>query len=346
MDRPWLAFLVLDKTSGEKPYELWCPLRGGEQLRQNVTREALFSAAVVRHFFRPFQLRYCERYSDNVYKQMGCGSGSTIKALATVEAHVRHLCMNPGVASTRKLQKLPMNVEDFAARVIDAAGERRAWTREVGLDEFIARISKFSFVDHGLTGASAYRSSDVYPRSLHVEQAAEIRYPSRVVNGIYVRILLGWAQSVSNASVGRLFEMFGQGMAGDWERAELWLMGSYVGFAYQMYPEQAKRFIRASAKQFANENPAPSLDKEGMEEASPPEDVIVIADDPEEAAKKRQAYKKAENLREAKKAKESSPTTRSKTASSTSPPKPPLKLKLKLGGTASLTTGQAKTGAQ
>ena len=78
VDRRWLAFLVLDKTSGEKPYELWCPLRGGEQLRRNVTHEALFSAAVVRHFFRPFQRRYCERYSDNVYKQMACGSGLTV----------------------------------------------------------------------------------------------------------------------------------------------------------------------------------------------------------------------------------------------------------------------------
>ena len=95
---------------------------------------------------------------------MACGSGSTIKALAAVEARVRHLCMNPGVASTRKLQKLPVNIEDFSAHVINAGGERRAWTMEVGLDEFIARISKFTFVDHGLTGASAYRSSDVYPR--------------------------------------------------------------------------------------------------------------------------------------------------------------------------------------
>ena len=146
---------------------------------------------------------------------MFCGSGSTIKALATVEAHVRHLYMSSGVASTRKLQKLPVNVEDFSARVSNTGGELQAWTMKVGLDEFIARNSKFTFVDHGLTGASAYCSSNVYPRSLHIEQAAEIRYPSRVVNGIYVRILLGWAQSVSNASEGRLFEMFNQGMAGD-----------------------------------------------------------------------------------------------------------------------------------
>ena len=123
-------------------------------------------------------------------------------------------------------------------------------------------------------------------------------------------------------------------------------MGSYVGFADQMYPEQAKRFIRASNEQFENDDPAPSLEKEGVEKASPPEDVIVIPDDPEEAAKKRQAYKKAEHLREVKKAKEASPTTRSKTAFATSPPKPPLKLKLKVGGTASSTTGQAKTEVQ
>ena len=72
----------------------------------------------------------------------------------------------------------------------------------------------------------------------------------------------------------------------------------------------------------------------------------MIPDDPEEAAKKRQAFKKAEHLREAKKAKETSPTTRSKTASATSSPKPPLKLKLKVGGTTSSTTGQAKTEVQ
>ena len=93
----------------------------------------------------------------------------------------------------RKLQRPPTNVEEFAAHMLNAGGECQRYKMEAELDEFIARISKFAFVDHGLTKSSAYRSSNVIPRSLHIEEAAEIRYPSRVVNGIYVRVLMGWA---------------------------------------------------------------------------------------------------------------------------------------------------------
>ena len=127
-------------------------------------------------------------------------------------------------------------------------------------------------------------------------------------------------------------------MAGDWGRAELWLIGSYVGFVDQTYPEQARRFINASAETFVNDNPAPAFEVEGVEEM----EVVVIPDDLEEPAKKRQAFKKAAHLQESEKQGGSSPTTRSKSATSSTPPKLPLKITLKIGGTSTTTSGQAQ----
>ena len=82
IDRRLLAVLANPPDSGP-PIELWRKRNETKRQKRDVTREALFTAAMVRHFIRPFTRRYRERYNDNVYRQMVCGAVTRVKALAT-----------------------------------------------------------------------------------------------------------------------------------------------------------------------------------------------------------------------------------------------------------------------
>ena len=148
-------------------------------------------------------------------------------------------------------------------------------------------------VEHGLSddpvNVATYRDGDTIPRSSHLEEAARVRYPSKVSQMIEVRMHLGWQQSVSRASVGELAERLKKGFDAGWEPSELWLIGSYGGFADDTYDPDP--LVKGNANLWRGEDPPPSLELEGIEVVQPEDPVDRPIQPP--SRKKQGAVKKA-----------------------------------------------------
>ena len=136
IDRRILAILATAPEDPEGPIELWSAHGDDEVLRRDVTREALFTAAVVRHFFRPFQRRYRARYFDTAYKQMVCGWGSTVKALASVDGDIRNAIQNAGKGAADGQGQTPATLDEMVVKFcygkrIDGGMARGSFTHRV-----------------------------------------------------------------------------------------------------------------------------------------------------------------------------------------------------------------------
>ena len=149
-----------------------------------MTREALFTAAVTRHFFRPFQRRYRARYFDTAYKQMVCGWGSTVKALASVDGNVRNAMLNAGKGTADGQGQTPATLDEMVVKFATGRGLTAGWREDRSLTDFLRRIRDWRMVEHGLSddpvNVATYRDGDTIPRSSHIQEAARVRYPSKV----------------------------------------------------------------------------------------------------------------------------------------------------------------------
>ena len=235
----------------------------------------LFSAAVVRHFFRPFQRRYRERYYDTAYNQMVCGWGTTVNALASVDKRVYEAAGGPGKGTADGQGQTPATLDEMVARVDTGRGVTAGWREDQSLAEFLHRIREWKLVEHGLSDnprtVPIYRRADTIPRSAHICEAARVRYPPRIVYEVDARLYLGWQQSVSKSSVGELVKRLDEGFFGNWDDAELWLIGSYAGFADGAYDVSVT--VAANVFNLRGEDPPPLLEEEGIEMIEPEDPV-------------------------------------------------------------------------
>ena len=311
IDRRLFAILATPPDDQRGPIELWSTRGLDDVLRRDVTREVLFSSAVMRHFFRPFQRRYRERYFDTAYKQMVCGWGSTLKALASTDGHIREAIQSAGKGTAEGQGETPATLDEMVARFDTGRGVTAGWREDRSLAEFLHRMREWKMVEHGLSDdprkVPIYRRADTIPRSSHICEAARVRYPSRMLNTVDVRFYLGWQQSVSKSSVGELVKRVDQEFQGAWDAAELWLVGSYAGFADGTF--EVSETVQANVFKLQGEDPPPSLEEEGIE--------IVEPEDPVEPPPKETSAKKAASKKTASKPKRTAETTTaSKTASS------------------------------
>ena len=226
----------------------------------------------------------------------------------------------------------------MVARFDTGRGVTAGWREDQTLADFLHRIREWKMVEHGLSDdprkVPIYRRAETIPRSSHIREAAEVRYPSRIVNAVCARHLLGWQQSVSKFSVGELAKRLEEEFHGTWDAAELWLVGSYAGFADETYDVNVT--VQASGFYLQGEDPPPSLEAEGVEIVDPDIE-IVEPEDPVEPPPKGQRAKKAATKKPVSKQKRpTETTTASKPSSATAPPaskkqgasKPPVVLRL------------------
>ena len=265
IDRRLFAILATPPDDRRGPIELWSTQGLDEVFRREVTREALFTSAVVRHFFRPFQRRYRERFFDNAYKQMVCGWGTTLKALAANDGSVREAIQNAGKGAAAGQGQVPTTIDELVARLEAERGAVTAWREDRSLPEFLQRLHDWKLVDHGLSDAPqkvpVYRRAATIPRSQHIREAARVRYPCRTTFSHFVRFELGWMQSVSKSCVAELVKRLDEEFQGSWDAAELWLVGSYAGFADGTHDVELT--VNANVEALREEGPPASLDVEG-----------------------------------------------------------------------------------
>ena len=292
IDRRLFAILATPPDDRRGPIELWSTQGLDEVFRREVTREALFTSSVVRHFFRPFQRRYRERFFDNAYKQMVCGWGTTLKALAATDGEVREAIQNAGKGAPAGQGRVPTTIDELVARLEAERGSVRAWRDDRSLPEFLQRLHDWKLVDHGLSDAPqkvpVYRRAETIPRSAHIREAARVRYPSRTTFSHFVRFELGWMQSVSKSCVGELVKRLDEEFQGSWDAAELWLVGSYAGFADGTHDVELT--VNANGEALREEGPPASIDVEGIEIVEPEDP---IEPPPARSSAKRTATKKA-----------------------------------------------------
>ena len=146
IDRRWLAIY----SFADSYIELYAARPGEVTMRRHIMR-GLFTAAEVRLFYRPMHRRYMERYFDIVYKQLVCGHGATLKALAVEDPRLLDIITSPGVVSTVQIGDEPKDVAEFVSLLRNDGGKVAEWRADPSLEEFVGRCADLPFVRQGFS---------------------------------------------------------------------------------------------------------------------------------------------------------------------------------------------------